>query len=175
MSDNVTHRGGHLAVTLLQLFLCVFGLVVTILEGTINFYANTLSVVLYVIVLFFVLYGRRLAHGPLFRFTLFAYALLLGFLHVSPYITDFAMGLVIGCVALIAYMAGRLDHRTECTVILLVVFVLLLVNAILACIYLPTSAGAGVRSYFVLFNQPIVWACFSLTYLTRYFPCGCRK
>ncbi len=159
-----------------QLIVTLLGLSLTVAEmctGTRSQAAditNIVSLEMYALILFYVLFSYRAPHGNLFRYCLLIYALVLGLLHAPAYVAEFSRGAAVVAAVLIAFMCGRLNKFKQCTILSVVVLVILLASSVYTLTQLPALADVGltVKNKLVLFNQPILWFSFAAAYLIRF-------
>lgn len=178
--DSSKHLGlgkGAFAAFIVTVCICVGGAGLTVYDlftGNIEYiYMNIGSLVMYGIVLFYLLIGYKVPHGNMFRYSMLVYAILFGILHSLPMVEDFVKAGAFICTALIAHMAGRLHKKEESIQIIIIVEAILLVNSVFMVMLggvATTQTGYMVKmpNAILIFNQPMVWACFSLSYLIRF-------
>ena len=131
---------------------------------------NIVSLEMYALILFYVLFSYRAPHGNLFRYCLLIYALVLGLLHAPAYVAAFSRGTAVVAAVLIAFMCGRLHKLKQCTILSVVILAILLASAVYSLTQLSAMADVGitVKNKLVLFNQPFIWFSFAAAYLVRF-------
>ena len=159
-----------------QLIVTLLGLSLTVAEmctgvrSQANDITNIVSLEMYALILFYVLFSYRAPHGNLFRYCLLIYALVLGLLHAPSYVAEFSRGAAVVAAVLIAFMCGRLHKLKQCTILSVVILVILLAGSVYTLTQLPALADVGltVKNKLVLFNQPFLWFSFAAAYLVRF-------
>lgn len=173
--EKETLKKPYLVAVILQALLCLAGLTLTIIDTAMNplsFFANTVSIVMYVIIIFYALIGYKIPHDNLFRYALLFYSVLYGAIYLLSTELSTPMALKVGnllCVVMIAFMSGRLQKIKDCTIIAVLVETLFLLSSALGfALEYASSSSVSVLSKIALFNQPVLWACFATAYLIRY-------
>lgn len=159
-----------------QLVVTLLGLSLTVAEmcsgvrSKASDITNIVSLEMYALILFYVLFSYRAPHGNLFRYCLLIYALVLGLLHAPAYVAAFSRGAAVVAAVLIAFMCGRLHKLKQCTILSVVILAILLASAVYSLTQLSAMADVGitVKNKLVLFNQPFLWFSFAAAYLVRF-------
>ena len=156
---------------ILQVLLSLFGLGIIVWSlcmgdtPRVPLVENVSLGVLYAAGLFYLFYGYKIPHADLFRYVLFAFAVLLGVSLVTGYSNDTVLYGTVICVALVAYMSGRLHKISEACALIVAVLVLLLVIAFARG---SDPAITDTLEKLLVFNPTVLWAALSIAYLLRF-------
>ena len=168
-------KNASTGLLVLTLLLTTLGLVLTLvqlLNGTAIVFRAIVSFIVFALIYFYTLYGYRLPHGNLMRYTMLLFAVLLGLMFNSAFMSEFVRGAIIVCVALIAFMSGRLHKQQDCKTIILIVFLILLGDGLLSLILTTPEyldiVGRDFWSIGVAFVPVITWAALSMSYWVRF-------
>ena len=153
----------------IQLVLCFAGWLCCLYPIVFNGVTGELSAVMaagiYTLVLLYALYGYRVPHGNMLRYALFVCAVLLGVFYTRLPGAETLQASVLLCVALVAYMAGRLNRRKESCCIIAVVAMILLADGLYL---LGTVQTTDTLQKLLPFHPLVAWCGFAVSYLSRY-------
>lgn len=151
---------------ILQAILCFVGIEVTtgnLVKGSFNLPLDIVTIFLYLVVIFYALYGYKIPHGNMFRIAMLVFAYMLLMTHAEG-VMKYALFF---CAVIVAYMSGRLHKYEECCAIIIGVLTILVVGSVQLFVNNLDNATSW---YYTLaaFNPVILWGTFSLAYVVRY-------
>jgi len=131
-----------------------------------------LGTAMYLLICFYAIWGYRKPHGNLLRYLMLVFdaTLLIALYFCLSYYNEITIAVNAFTIALVAYMAGRLNKVKQN--IIIVIFVLLLFcyssNAML--IYTKEQMGSSITivDKISMYAPVLMWLSLSLAYFTRY-------
>ena len=171
MSGSAQNKKWNVASNVITMILCFAGLLVTVVDlittkgsaGT--FWMDTVAILVYLSIIFYDVVGYAVPHGNAFRYTMLVYAVLTGVgFTMDGLMPDWTRPLVILAAVLAAYMSGRLHKKKPCIAVIVLVGAMLIAAAVGSI----ADAGAFGLTQVIALNQPVIWACFAIAYLSRY-------
>lgn len=128
--------------------------------------ADVFFLLLYVILLYYVVYGYSIPHGNLLRYCYFLYSVTMIFNIAFKPTTNMPMDIAFSLFTVsVAYISGRLNKYEKNKTLICIITIILVIGIISGIVF---GEGKDLSTPLVIISQLISWACLNLSYFARY-------